>query len=89
MTANFINHLSRRHFIRCLTALSLSHWLPGCESLFAQRITIAAHAWPGYEFLFLAQREKWLDNSLVDLIETTSATESLNALLEARLTEQH
>lgn len=84
-TTDFTKHLSRRHFIRRLTALSLLPWLPGCEPLFARRITIAAHAWPGYEFLFLAQREKWLDNSLVDLIETTSATESLNALLDGKI----
>ncbi|CCE22826.1 ABC transporter substrate-binding protein [Methylotuvimicrobium alcaliphilum] len=84
-TTDLTKHLSRRHFIRCLTALSLSPWLPGCESLFARRIAIAAHAWPGYEFLFLAQREKWLDSSLVDLMETTSATESLSALIEGKI----
>lgn len=43
-------------------------------------LRVAAHKWPGYEFMFLAQREGWLDNKSIHINETQSATESLSAL---------
>ncbi|MBS3951780.1 MAG: ABC transporter substrate-binding protein [Methylomicrobium sp.] len=48
--------------------------------MFSKPLSIAAHAWPGYEFMFLAMRENWLDNNQVTLIETRSATDSLQKL---------
>lgn len=43
-------------------------------------LIVASHVWPGYELMFLAQREGWLDSSLVDFHETSSATESMQML---------
>ncbi|GAB4258733.1 MAG: ABC transporter substrate-binding protein [Methylomicrobium sp.] len=60
--------------------MCLSRWLVGCETSINLPITVSAHPWPGYEFMFLAEREQWLDNSLVTLVETASATESLELL---------
>lgn len=45
-------------------------------------VFVAGHIWLGYEPLFLAQREGWLDKKQVKLIETKSATESMQALLD-------
>lgn len=47
-------------------------------------LRVAAHVWPGYELMFLARQEGWLDTSLVQLLETDSATNSLQTLRERR-----
>lgn len=72
--------LSRREFILRLSALGLLPLFSGCETLFSKPLSIAAHAWPGYEFMFLGMRENWLDKNQVALIETRSATDSLQTL---------
>lgn len=71
---------SRRRFIASLGCLSLVPCLAGCDWLIHQPISIASHTWPGYEPLFLAQREGWLDSQQLRLVETSSATDSLQAL---------
>lgn len=71
---------SRRNFIAALGALPLIYWLPGCNKPPVGPLSIAAHVWPGYEPMFLARREGWLDQRQVRLVETLSATESLHAL---------
>lgn len=75
---------SRRQFIFRLSALGLLPLFPGCETLFSKPLSIAAHAWPGYEFMFLAMRENWLDKNQVNLIETRSATDSLHKLKDGQ-----
>lgn len=50
-----------------------------------QPIAIAAHVWLGYEPLFLAQREGWLDPRLAQVVQTSSATESLQALVQGKV----
>jgi len=72
--------LSRRGFIIQLSALGFLPLFSGCEAVFSKPLSIAAHAWPGYEFMFLAMRENWLDKNQVNLIETRSATDSLQKL---------
>ncbi|MDO8845762.1 ABC transporter substrate-binding protein [Methylicorpusculum sp.] len=72
--------LTRRQFITQLSALGLLPLFSGCEAIFSKPLSIAAHAWPGYEFMFLAMRENWLDKNQVALIETRSATDSLQKL---------
>jgi NitT/TauT family transport system substrate-binding protein len=69
---------SRRDFLVGLAGLALLPLLPGC----VQRppLRIAAHPWPGYELLFLARREGWLSEEQVRLVETSSATVSLETL---------
>ncbi|HIJ90979.1 MAG TPA: ABC transporter substrate-binding protein [Deltaproteobacteria bacterium] len=47
-------------------------------------VSIAAYVWPGYEPMFLARNEGWLDAQRVRLAETTSATDSLKAIAEGR-----
>jgi len=69
---------TRREFLAGLGVTMLLPLLPGC----VQRppLRIAAHPWPGYELLFLAQREGWLSEQQVRLVETGSATASVQAL---------
>ena len=76
-----MNNLSRRAFLKAtLTTMAtvplLSNCLPSIEPL-----TIASHVWAGYELMFLARREGWLLPEAVSLIETFSATDSMQALL--------
>ena len=71
--------MTRRRFLALLGAGALWGLLPGCRRNVAP-LTVAAHIWPGYEFMFLAQREGWLDAKQVTLRETPSASESLRAL---------
>ncbi|WP_241674449.1 ABC transporter substrate-binding protein [Candidatus Methylobacter oryzae] len=80
---NFLT-LSRRQFISFLSSLALAQALPECEWLKDRPISIAAHTWPGYEPLFLARDKNWLNSEQVRLLETTSATESLQALTEGK-----
>lgn len=68
---------SRRRALRLLGAALL---LPGLSACAPQPLRVAAHAWPGYEFLFLAAREGWLAPGDAALVETPSATASLHAL---------
>lgn len=77
--------ISRRQFIGSLGGLAIALTLPGCGWLADERILIAAHVWPGYESMFFARDEGWLDAKQVQLVETTSATDSLRALAEGRV----
>jgi NitT/TauT family transport system substrate-binding protein len=65
--------------------LLLAGLLPGlaaCTRAPATPLRVAAHVWPGYELMFLAQREGWLVAHDVTLVQTVSATAS-QALLAA------
>jgi NitT/TauT family transport system substrate-binding protein len=76
--------ISRRQFITFMSSLALTQSLQGCEWLADRPVSIAAHVWPGYEPLFLARKKDWLDTQQVRLIETVSATDSLQALSEGK-----
>ncbi|MGE0155609.1 MAG: ABC transporter substrate-binding protein [Geobacter sp.] len=69
---------SRRDFLAGLVSVALLPLLPGCMQ--RPPLRIAAHPWPGYELLFLARREGWLSEEQVRLVETSSATASLETL---------
>lgn len=72
---------SRRSLLRNIAAglmLGSMGALGGCAP--ARGMTLASHVWPGYAFMFLARDEGWLDTSRVQLVETHSATASLEAL---------
>lgn len=71
--------LSRRKFLTALGALGLPIGLCTCDQG-AAPLRIATHVWPGYEFMFLAQREGLISGEDCELIETGSATESLARL---------
>lgn len=73
---------ARRDFLGVLAAGALWGMLPGCRGKTAPPLTVAAHIWPGYEFMFLAQREGLLDSKLVMLRETASSSESIKALTD-------
>lgn len=73
--------LNRRNFLALLAAFAGTQVLAGCKSRDLP-ISIATHMWPGYEPLSLASDLGWLNKNLVRLIETESATDSIN-LLEA------
>lgn len=77
-------HDSRRRFVMLLGGLVCAPLLQGC-TLGEQPISIAAHVWPGYEPMFLARSEGWLDAKQVSLFETGSATESIQALADGKV----
>jgi NitT/TauT family transport system substrate-binding protein len=80
-----MKQFNRRQFITSLSGLVLTQILPSCTWLDSKPITIAAHNWPGYESLFFANRETWLDRNQVNLVETTSASESMQRLSEGKV----
>jgi NitT/TauT family transport system substrate-binding protein len=75
----------RRQFMFYSGVMALALVMSGCEWTTDKPISIAAHIWPGYEMMFLARNEGVLDTKLVNLVETASATESLQALSECRV----
>ncbi|NMG01491.1 hypothetical protein GPA21_00695 [Azoarcus taiwanensis] len=72
----------RRRALKVISALPAAIVLAACSKR-RQPMLVASHVWPGYELMFLAQREGWLDTQLVGLVDTQSATQSMQAL-EAR-----
>lgn len=74
-----MHKVSRREFLETLFCLSSASLLPSC-SVFDEPISIAAGIWQGYEPLFLARREGWLDPQKVHLAEVPSNTSSMHAL---------
>ncbi|MBP9712715.1 MAG: ABC transporter substrate-binding protein [Sterolibacterium sp.] len=78
--------LSRRRFLASLTRLAgfagfaSLPLLPACGASRSRPFAVAAHAWPGYEPMFIASRQGWLDDKQVRLVETPSATSTLQAL---------
>lgn len=76
---------SRRQLIKALGGMGVVCALPACDFLAEPPISVASHIWVGYEPMFLARDENWLDKKQVRLHETTSATESLQALAEGKV----
>ncbi|AEG01627.1 substrate-binding protein involved in ABC-type nitrate/sulfonate/bicarbonate transport system [Methylomonas methanica MC09] len=81
---NISQTVSRRRFVTTLGGLALTYGLTGCDWLADKPVTIALNKWLGYEALFLARREGWLDQRQVRLLETESATETMQALQDGR-----
>lgn len=73
---------ARRHFLAALPACGLLA-LHGCAP--APPLTVAAHTWPGYEFMFLARDLGWLEAGRVSLLRTNSATESIRELQQGHV----
>lgn len=59
--------------------------LTGCSRPADKPVSVAAHVWPGYELMFLAHNEGWLDAGKARLVETASATDSLQALAAGKV----
>ncbi|MBN8440643.1 MAG: ABC transporter substrate-binding protein [Thauera sp.] len=74
--------LRRRGFLGTLAAFGLGTVL-GCRP--DAPLTVAAHVWPGYELMFLARDQAWLDTARLRFLRTASATESIEALRTRRV----
>lgn len=72
-------------FYSVVTALALTYFLllTSCASF--SPLTVASHLWPGYEFIFYAQHQGWLNPEELHVVETASASESLQALVDGRV----
>ncbi|MDD2800258.1 MAG: ABC transporter substrate-binding protein [Methylobacter sp.] len=78
--------LTRRQFITALCAFAGIPAVLTCTSKNIPPLTIASHVWPGYELMFLARKEGWPPTPQeLTLVETDSATASLNALFEGKV----
>ena len=76
--------MNRRAFLRAVSVSGFAALtMPGCERA-NSALRIASHHWPGYEFLFLAQREGWISTQDALLVETGSATESIELIASHR-----
>ncbi|MDX9885774.1 ABC transporter substrate-binding protein [Thauera sp.] len=70
---------NRRESLRTLLSLLCLPALAACSPP-AAPLSVSAHPWPGYELMFLAAREGWIDERSVQLRESVSATESMQRL---------
>lgn len=71
---------SRRQLIVFSGCLTLAATMAACAWWADRPIFIATRVWPGYELVFFARSEGWLDTQWVRLVETTSAADSVKAL---------
>jgi len=72
---------SKRRFLGLTAKLMLAsalNGIQGCGPL--TPLKISGHTFLGYEFLFLARDEGWLKSDRIELLQTNSASESLDAL---------
>lgn len=72
--------ITRRQLILLMGTLPFLLLAIGCVRMSEKPVKISVHTWPGYETLFLARSEGWLDNSKVSLIEAGSASTSIELL---------
>lgn len=77
--------ISRRQFMVTLGGFAIAATMSGCGWFADKPITIASHVWIGYEPIFLARSEGWLDTNQVRLFETKSASDSLQALADGKV----
>lgn len=87
MWVEFFNGLFgfKKHLSWLMLSAVFAFLLAGCGLLADKPVSIASHVWPGYEPMFLARNEGWLDARRVGLVETASATDSLKALAEGKV----
>lgn len=76
--------LPRRDFMFLMGTLACCPLLSSCTSE-AKPITVGLDVWPGYAPLPLAHSLGWLDEKQVRLVETRSATDSLQLLKDGRI----
>ncbi len=72
--------MNRRSFLKLSMLTALGAMSTACSLKKAPSVRIAAHTWPGYEFIYLARSLGILDPELVKLIETPNATTNIRAL---------
>lgn len=75
---------TRRQFLQTSILMSLGlTQLTGCSQL--PPLKIARHIWPGYEFLYFAEKAGFYDGTGVEFLDTNSASESMAALLSGEV----
>lgn len=72
---------ARRRFLGFLACGSLLAGLSGCTPI-ADPLRVSSQNWPGYAFMFIAQRTGEISPELIRLLEVPSASESLHALAQ-------
>lgn len=75
---------SRRQFLSLMVTGALIPLLPSCFAK-NQGVNIGFHAWPGYEPIFLAHSLGWLDDKLINLVQTQSISDSIQQLEQGKL----
>ncbi|MFO8154968.1 MAG: ABC transporter substrate-binding protein [Pseudomonadota bacterium] len=76
--------MRRRNFLGLIGGLPLLPSLGGCGRE-REPLRIASHVWPGYELMFLARRMGWLDPERVRLAATSSASVSMEKLVNGEV----
>lgn len=74
-----VPRITRRCLLCWVLAVAGLFLVGGCGGP-TRPLTIASHVWPGYELMFLADHEGWLDTRDLRLLKTGSATDSLTML---------
>ena len=75
---------TRRQFLLLAGALGCLSILPACTKK-SLPVTIGMQIWAGYEPTPLARSLGWLDDKLVNLVQTNSATESIALLDQGKI----
>lgn len=75
----------RRRVIYGALALPVLPWLAACGSRPVVPLRVAAHAWPGYELMFLARDQGWFLAEQVTLVPTGTSTESMALLAKGEV----
>ncbi|WP_266235438.1 ABC transporter substrate-binding protein [Methylophaga sp. OBS1] len=66
-------------FLRVLFLFVLSAFITACSDK-ESALRVATHVWPGYEFLYLGQQLGYIPQEHVTLVDTGSATQSIEKL---------
>ncbi len=74
--------MNRRQLIKTIAAMA---GISACARFGSGPMTIAAHTWVGYEPMFMARNEGWLEEQTARLYQTQNAMESLQALAEGKV----
>ncbi|PKO46973.1 MAG: nitrate ABC transporter substrate-binding protein [Betaproteobacteria bacterium HGW-Betaproteobacteria-22] len=77
--------LKRWYVVGLLFALLVSFAVKPLKWFEHRPVSIAANVWLGYEPMFLARSEGWLDSQQVHILETASATQSIQALMAGKV----
>jgi len=72
--------IDRRRFVCSASALGLAAALTGCNTSAAPVLRLGKHVWPGYALLSLGADLGALDESLVKIVNTPSASASIRSL---------
>ena len=76
--------LSRRQFLLLSLVVPFGSLpLSGCSK--SPPLKVARHIWPGYEFLEFAQQSGFYQDSAIEFLHTTSASQSMQAILNGQV----